>query len=88
MDGDEAAQATRLCSLKTSLFYEKKAKTLAMDQDIYDSSLNEHLQESTFRIKSWITVNKLLIRLSMKEKREKNESHNIKHSASFADKWQ
>ena len=58
--------------------YDKKSKTLAMDQDIYRTSLTEHLKESTFKRKSWIAVNKPLIRLSMQEKREKEKSHDIR----------
>ena len=58
--------------------YHKKSKTLAMDQDIYRNSLEEHLTESTFKIKTWVTMNAPLIRLSMKEKREKEKSYDIR----------
>ena len=49
-----------------------------MDQDIYRNSLEEHLTESTFKIKTWVTMNAPLIRLSMKEKREKEKSYDIR----------
>ena len=46
---------------------------MAQDQDIYRSSLEEHLKESTFKIRTWVTMNTPLIRLSMQEKREKEK---------------
>lgn len=58
--------------------YDKKSKTLAMDQDIFRDSVEEHLVESTFRIKMWISINKPLISLSMKEKKKKEKSKNVR----------
>ena len=57
--------------------YDKRSKTLAMDQDIFRESVEEHLEESTTRIQNWIAISKPLISLSMKEKRNKEKSKDI-----------
>ena len=57
--------------------YDKKSRILAMDQDIFRASIEEHLEESTTRIQNWIAINKPVISLSMKKKRKKDKSKDI-----------
>ena len=58
--------------------YNKKSKMLAKDKDIFRESLEEHLQESTFKIKTWVILNKPLVTQSIKEKREVEKSQDIR----------
>ena len=58
VEQDDKSRRTRekLCYQLKDL-YDKKPKTLAMDQDIFTDSVETHLDKSTFRIKTWIATN-------------------------------
>ena len=64
--------------------YTKKTKTLAQDGDICRSSLEDHMKESTFKIKMWVILNGPLILQSMKERKEKKKKVTI--SGNFLEK--
>ena len=64
--------------IQIEAFIQQKGKILAKDIDIYRNSLEDHLQESTFKIKTWVILNTPLITQSIKEKKKKEKSYDIR----------